>query len=568
MVAHVLPHHPPAGPETAARRLVRLIADSQAAHDGGQHQQGLALAEQALEGAVTLGDPLILARVHTLLANHRWRLGLFEPSVQSAREALALWRAAGRIDEQCDTLCLLAISFSEIGLQEEALKHATASFELARTHQRGLAMGVALNRIGICYDRLGDSIQAESFLLQSLGMAREHGGHGDRMLALNNLTATAISAYYQAQLRADEDASRQAVQRARQYGGRALSLARRHGDVYRVSVTQGNLGEALGLAGEYAEARALLQEALASAVQNGFRAVVLRMRHNIAEVLLREGRNEEAITELTATLQSLTQLDHETTRMRVHSALHRAYKAVRQFEPALLHCEAHHQIEMQRVALQSKAQARLMVNRIDVERALMDGERSRLEAELQRLRTQQLEAEKELLEQRTAELHRETLEDPLTGLANRRHVDATLPLLIERSRGQGQPMALAMADLDHFKQVNDRHGHAAGDEVLRTVARLFGDKTRARDLLGRWGGEEFVLVFVDTPRETAHEICERLRSAVQAYPWSVISPGLQVTLSLGLADAQPADNAIELVERADAALYEAKRLGRNRLVEG
>jgi diguanylate cyclase (GGDEF)-like protein len=218
------------------------------------------------------------------------------------------------------------------------------------------------------------------------------------------------------------------------------------------------------------------------------------------------------------------------------------------------------------VALQSKAQARLMVNRIDVERALIDGERARLEAELQRLRTQQLEAEKEVLEQRTAELHRETLEDPLTGLANRRHVDATLPLLIERSRGQLQPLALAMADLDHFKLVNDRHGHAVGDEVLRTVARLFGDKTRARDLLGRWGGEEFVLVFVDTPADTALEICERLRSAVQAYPWRQISPGLEVTLSLGLTHAQATDNALELVERADAALYEAKRLGRNRLV--
>jgi len=567
MLSQAAPPSLPREP-TAARRVVTLIANSQAAHDNGRHQEGLAFAEQALAGAGALGDPLILARIHTLMANHRWRLGLFEPSVQSAREALALWRAAGRVDEECDALCLLAISFSEIGLQEEALKHATTAFELARAHQRGLAMGVALNRIGICYDRLGDSVQAESFLLQSLGMAREHGGHGDRMLALNNLTATAISAYYQAQLRGDEAACEQAVQRARQYGGRALSLARRHGDVYRVSVTQGNLGEALGLAGEYAEARALLSEALATAEQHGFRAVVLRMRHNIAEVLLREGRWEEAIVELNATLQSLTQMDHETTRMRVHSALHRACKAARRFEEALHHCEAHHQIEMQRVALQSKAQARLMVNRIDVERALMDGERARLEAELQRLRTQQLEAEKEVLEQRTAELHRETLEDPLTGLANRRHVDTTLPLLLERSRGQGQPMALAMADLDHFKQVNDRHGHAVGDQVLRTVAHLLTDKTRARDLLGRWGGEEFVLVLVDTGAETAAEVCERLRSAVQAYPWREIAPGLEVTLSLGLAQAQPGDNALELVERADAALYEAKRRGRNRLVSG
>src|SRR5689334_16734484 len=105
MVAHVLPSHTPAGPETVARRLVRLIADSQAAHDAGQHQQGLALAEQALAGASAVGEPLVVARIHTLIANHLWRLGQFEPSVQSARAALTLWKAAGRIDEQCDALC-------------------------------------------------------------------------------------------------------------------------------------------------------------------------------------------------------------------------------------------------------------------------------------------------------------------------------------------------------------------------------------------------------------------------------------------------------------------------------
>ena len=542
------------------------LAQCQAAHDSGEHVRGVELAEEALDAITEADDPTLLPRAWTLLASHRWRLGQFEPAVVAAREAVKRWAPIGG-PQECDTLCLLAISYSELGLHEEALKAATAAFDKSREQHFDAQMVQALNRIGVCFDRLGDPSQSEKFLLQSLGQARELNDHHQVLGALNNLMATTISGFYHFRQREEPELAAGALQRSRQYGRQAVSLARRHGDTYRLAVTQGNLGEVLGLAGEYEESHRVLEETVRASHSHGYKAVELRSRHNIGEILIHQGRHDEAVAVLEDTLAELARTEQETTRMRVHSALYRAHKAAGRFEPALHHCEAYHALELQRAALQSHAQARLMVNRIDVENALMDGERARLEAELQRLRSRELENEKRQLEARTAELQRDTLEDQLTRLANRRRVDEDLPRIVARAVEANAPLCVAVMDLDHFKQVNDGFGHQVGDAVLRSVAQIFRVKTRTRDLVARIGGEEFLFIFVDTSAQIARDVCERLRAAVEAHPWEQTTPGLRVTMSIGLASVRMGDTPAELIARADAALYEAKRAGRNQLRE-
>ncbi len=538
----------------------------QAAHDSGEHVRGVKLAEQALDAIAPTDDASLLPRAWTLLASHRWRLGQFEPAVVAAREAVKCWAPIGG-PQECDTLCLLAISYSELGLHEEALKAATAAFDKSREQRFDAQMVQALNRIGVCFDRLGDPAQSEKFLLQSLGQARELNDHHQVLGALNNLMATTISGFYHFRQREETELAAGALQRSRQYGRQAVSLARRHGDTYRLAVTQGNLGEVLGLAGEYEESHRVLEETVRASQSHGYKAVELRSRHNIGEILIHQGRHDEAVAVLEETLTELARTDQETTRMRVHSALYRAHKAAGRFEPALHHCEAYHALELQRAALQSHAQARLMVNRIDVENALMDGERARLEAELQRLRSRELENEKRQLEARTAELQRDTLEDQLTRLANRRRVDEDLPRIVSRAIESNAPLCVAVMDLDHFKQVNDRFGHQVGDAVLRSVAQVFRVKTRTRDLVARIGGEEFLFIFVDTSAQIARDVCERLRAAIEAHPWEQTAEGLRVTMSIGLTSVRMGDTPAELIARADAELYEAKRAGRNQLRE-
>lgn len=166
------------------------------------------------------------------------------------------------------------------------------------------------------------------------------------------------------------------------------------------------------------------------------------------------------------------------------------------------------------------------------------------------------------LNQANAELEVLAERDPLTGVYNRRRLFERLEEEVERSRRGYSPLSVCMLDVDHFKQVNDRHGHQAGDEVLRQVASTIATSLRSIDSLGRYGGEEFVLVLPQTPRDGAREKAERVRGAVDLS----CACGEALTVSIGVAGYRPGDSVDTLLARADAALYAAKERGRNRVV--
>jgi diguanylate cyclase (GGDEF)-like protein len=159
--------------------------------------------------------------------------------------------------------------------------------------------------------------------------------------------------------------------------------------------------------------------------------------------------------------------------------------------------------------------------------------------------------------------------DGLTGLYNHRYLQELLQREIERGKRSGLPVSLLMIDVDHFKQYNDRHGHPAGDEILRQLAQLMDTDRRANDVVARYGGEEFAVLLVDTDKQTAAHVAERLRQHVaeHAFPDGAGQPDGRLTISVGVA-AYPVDaaSAAGLVESADHALYQAKRAGRDCVV--
>jgi diguanylate cyclase (GGDEF)-like protein len=155
--------------------------------------------------------------------------------------------------------------------------------------------------------------------------------------------------------------------------------------------------------------------------------------------------------------------------------------------------------------------------------------------------------------------------DQLTGLLNRRVMLDTLEAERQLSERHGTQWCVALIDLDHFKQVNDRHGHPTGDAVLKGFADLARQHLRAVDQVGRWGGEEFLVMFPQTRLNEAHASLERLRKALNA--WRLPEhPSLQMSFSAGLVQAEPDDTLDQLVERADKTMYQAKASGRNRSV--
>jgi diguanylate cyclase (GGDEF)-like protein len=164
-----------------------------------------------------------------------------------------------------------------------------------------------------------------------------------------------------------------------------------------------------------------------------------------------------------------------------------------------------------------------------------------------------------------------SITDDLTQLFNRRHFHARLDEEIERARRYDHPMSLLMMDLDHFKTINDRYGHQAGDDVLKTIAALLRTKTRNGDIVARYGGEEFVVLLPETKQEAARLTAEKLRTAIEQHQLSAPDRSVfHVTASFGVSslemvDKNNADPVDRIVKMADDAMYHAKQTGRNRV---
>jgi diguanylate cyclase (GGDEF)-like protein len=173
----------------------------------------------------------------------------------------------------------------------------------------------------------------------------------------------------------------------------------------------------------------------------------------------------------------------------------------------------------------------------------------------------------ELVKERTAELHRLAITDPLTEVFNRRHLFVLSEQAFQQAQRYRHPLAALMIDLDHFKQINDRHGHAVGDQALRKLAASLQSNLRATDILGRYGGEEFVVLMPETDLATARQTAERLCANIRALQVETAQGEISFTASIGVATLHAANDATidVLIQRADQAMYAAKQGGRNQV---
>jgi diguanylate cyclase (GGDEF)-like protein len=177
-----------------------------------------------------------------------------------------------------------------------------------------------------------------------------------------------------------------------------------------------------------------------------------------------------------------------------------------------------------------------------------------------------MSALREELARRNVELEQLARTDVLTGLANRRHAVSTLEAHVSAAARHHRQLSVVLLDIDRFKAVNDRLGHAAGDDVLCHVAAVLRRGLRTEDLAARWGGEEFLLVLPDVPGDSAAIAAERLREALGAEPLAVDGDSVIVTASFGWAEWVPGETPESVIARADRALYAAKHAGRDRVV--
>lgn len=554
----------PRASEPAA--LGELLRKAELASERDEHARGIELALRAEALAREAQDKASLAQALRLLVTLNGRDGLAEQAVAAGQAVLPMLRESADDAARADVLCNMAMAFLDLGLNQEALDHISEGIEAARACGDARLLCLAYNRVGLAKGHLGRYDEGERFLAESLAMARELQNEEEIYRALTNLGVVASDAFDAFESRGDSAAALEAIERARRHGEEALIVARRSGNAYREALTLSNLGRYLGVSGRERAAFTLLDHARALALENGHRALVLACDGNRAELLVREGRHDEAIPLLTEALGGAQELYANSMVQDMHLQLYLAHKARGDLAEALAHHETYHALTKEQLEQRNDAQSRLMMNRLDLDQARFGAERSRMQAELQRVRAEQMAAEAERLQAQARELRRYVLADPLTGLGNRRQVERELPRLLSHSARTDEPLAVAMLDLDHFKQVNDRFGHAVGDAVLMAAADLFRARVRGGDLIARMGGEEFLIVFAHASLEWAREACERLRLAIEGHDWEQAAPGLKVTISIGLCVAGPRLDAAQLLEQADQALYRAKNEGRNRVM--
>ena len=526
-------------------RPVALIAASEFARDDGRLADARALAEEAWPLVPPL-DHGIRRRAGLLLMNLRYRLGALASTVELAQDVLPILRDSGPVSVLVDTLRMVVLCATETShFTQQCLAYAQEGHRLALEIDDTGRLSMATNALACFFDRAGDPWQAERLMFEALALARQQTEALPLTAALNNLGAVLIGKFYLLRDALPLDEAREPLRMALPFLEELSAMQREGGEVFHKVFTMGNLGEVQVHLGQVDEAERLLGDATELARSLGAEAQLWRIDCSRGELLLARGEPAQAWDTLNAVLQASEEVEQRNIHLRLHHALSRAAAGLGREAEALHHLQTYLVLERQRSVAQLRAQSELFVTR-------MESEQLRRDAQHHHARARALEAD----------VH----QDQLTGLGNRRALEARMPELVREVDGSGRHFSLAMLDLDHFKKVNDRHGHAVGDQVLVALAGVLLAHTRSTDLVVRMGGEEFLLVLPDTDAEQAAEICERLLQRLADHDWSATAPGLSVTASIGLTSAPPLDpHTLSL--RADEALYRAKESGRNRLVQ-
>lgn len=517
----------------------------------------LTLAERAYQAAKQRA-PRDRAVAGHVTCFYLYRTGAAERAIALGQALLPLLKSEGLEAAYAEIVRWVGVCAVDIDRFDLGIKFATEGWQIAQHLDDPVRRVFAVAQLGAAFGRSGDPWQGERLLRDAVPAARVVSDPYALVMLLNNLIVVLTGKFYWmrgshvANLAHEADEGGRALAEGVLLAREVITLSVALDDAFFNTFAIGNLGELLVHSGDIDEARELLATALRVAQTNGFKALISRILCSQAELAVVQG-------DRTAALALLTNADTEpptvAMRLRLHYALYRAYQRGGDSVNALAQLEVFRRIECRRAIEQLRARSQLMVTRIETEDA-------------QRELLRQAYETAHALSTRATELEQLMLEDELTRLGNRRALDLRLPPMLINAQLALEPVSVLVIDLDHFKRINDVFGHTVGDRVLVQVARLLREHLRDDDLVARTGGEEFVVVLPNTDRDQAFALCDRIRRRVHDCHWRAFAPDaaveLQVTLSAGVA-CTPAYDGGTLFERADLAMYKAKRAGRNRV---
>jgi diguanylate cyclase (GGDEF)-like protein len=511
--------------------------------EDGEVEAARSLAVSVLKTAEDLGDRSMQARALMALAQYDRVLGQFRRAIATAQRAVQLSQLDGDISSEASALSLFAHASSILGRDAEAVEAALLSVRLGELVAPGPHLVNLHNYLGVTYLWSKSFQKAESALRESERLALLYAPVGNVLLPRTNLAWLEVmrlssERYFTGAMPSTAILRQRLVECSDLFdeGSPFPMLPGVRSVLQRFA--RSSLALCLCWEGDPDAAEQAWIAAEQRAQPAKYAQVANVIRHWVRAELC-WGRQDMAGAQREAAVLIEQAGDAEFEQMVDvgHLLMTQIFKAQGQFQRALEEEGAHRRREL-------RVRSEILDSRHGVVQTHLD-----IRTSEQHLR---------LLAQHSQELERLSFEDSLTGIPNRRSFDVALAKALRQASGSRHPLCLALIDLNDFKRVNDTYSHAAGDDVLKIIAGCICASLRETDLPARLGGDEFVVLFPHTSAEDALALCSRIHMRMAALRWDHWSPELRMTVSIGIAQAEPEDTPETLFRRSDRKMFEAK----------
>lgn len=537
-------------------------------------QQGLAYTDDALRRARAARDIASQARAQFCRVGFVQLLDGTRQAIAEADKLVALLQDSRERQLYGEALMLRGGLLSDIGEQANAL----IDFQRARAAFRDAGIDHEIDflqmKIAVAYRRIGDFGQAERYFTGSVARQQDRGDWARQLVDLIQL------GYLY------EESG--ALPKARASFRNALEVALRHNDPLGIAHARLGLASAQIAQGEFDEALVNLAQARAGYAGEQVTANAGMLQLLEGQAMAGKGRHLQALAHFRQARPLIEQDGNQRYLAMLYQAQSASEEALGQIGEALADYKRYAHLQATLQAKMRLEQSHLLEYEYEIRRREFENRRLRAEAAARQVQLRALERMRHwqtlalvlgglltgLLaalawrqRRNSRRLRTLAMTDPLTGAASRVAIEKITAQMLAKAAETAAPLTVLLLDLDHFKQVNDHYGHAAGDAVLRAAVQAWQAQLRGCDALGRIGGEEFVVLCMGASPDQTRAIAQRLLDATRTLRLPDIDPALRLSTSIGIASAHPGDTPAAVFARADAALYRAKQQGRDRIEE-
>lgn len=539
----------------AVARVRALNALSTELARTGQSKRAFTHADEARALAAKNGDRQLVAETGHALARCHFYLADFMRALEYLLDAAQMYDDAGDPAGAAAAFAGVGTCQHRLGANEDAVASMLRALESARAQKLATLEINIHNSLGSALISANRLDEAAKYLRTGLELAQAANNR-------NLLTKLLHSQSLLSKQRGDELAKSNQLAAQQEYAKalaqstRALELARELGNPYDEAHCLGQTGTILRLMHSHPEAMRMLDETIEHAKRLNEPYVQAEAMMERGSSLLGQGKVDDARQSFVEAILLARQIGATTVLAEACESLSKLLEDAGDHKGALALYKEFHSVREAELAGSRKHAAMAA-------QLWLDFQDANRRASQYRERAETLAADHAALARKAKALTEVSEQDPLTSLLNRRGLDERVDALVAASEASGEPLTVALIDIDRFKSINDNFSHAVGDAVLRRVAGIIRDQCRQHDLPVRYGGDEFLLVLAGADLALGARVLGRLKETVDAWPWAREAPGLKVTLSIGIASRPAGATIASTIAAADEALYHAKAAGRS-----